>query len=285
MDLPTAITELGKAIQDWENPESAVIQINLIEEIRKTIPRDPGKAAELLQGTIAALGMENPDQQMNLTLVQSMMPEILAGIQPLPEKPASIEIGILMLGEAISRDERDIETFYNILVQPFIEDGSVLEVQLAGLMEVTSAGDDPVAKSHAELAAGWIRNSDKLSQAQVQPLSNSGPIPMELEEPVTSSNVEPLPEEQFLGMIMELSKLMALEKPEQLKELTLLKKIFSMAEGQPLEDFWYSTQLENIINTHIDNQHIFDSVLVARDFWEEQKKKKMSLDSKQTEEC
>ena len=119
MDLPTAITELGKAIQDWENPESAVIQINLIEEIRKTIPRDPGKAAELLQGTIAALGMENPDQQMNLTLVQSMMPEILAGIQPLPEKPASIEIGILMLGEAISRDERDIETFYNILVQPF----------------------------------------------------------------------------------------------------------------------------------------------------------------------
>lgn len=262
MDLSTLLQELGNVLEDRDNPESDIILINLIEEIRRVLPREPDKAADLLTGTLMALGtdQDNRESFMNLTMVHSMVPEILAGLRPLPVRPPNIQIGLLMLGEAISREELSpdtTETFYNILVKPFIDEGEDLSSALNQLVLLTA--EDPMAKCHAELATEWIKNNV--------------PVPMDLTEDTPPSPLNNQ-ESKFFGYLVELSV-----EQNPMKQLVLLKKMFSVVQG-PFSNSWYSEQLGKIMDTiGIDDQAIFDSALIANDFWESQKKK-MSSDTK-----
>lgn len=273
MDLPTLLQELGNALEDRDNPESDIILVNLIDEIRRVLPREPDKAADLLTGTLMALGSDpsNSGSFMNLTLVHSMVPEILAGLQPLPVHPPNLQIGILMLGEAISRDENlDTETFYNILVKPFIdgeadigEAGRVLSDALDILTVMTA--EDQMAKCHLELASEWLKSKVPVPG----PVPGPGPVPMDLTEDIATDSSD-----VFRAYLVGLST-----EQNQMKQLVLLKKMFSIVEG-PTSGAWYSDQLGRIIDQYIDDQAIFNSALTANEFLESEIKKKMLADTK-----
>lgn len=260
MDLPTLLQELGNTLTDRENPDADIALITLIEEIRKILPREPNKASDLLRDTLMALSLEaeGTEKAMNLTLVQSMVPEILAGIQPLPVRPPSVQIGLLMLGEAISREESDVKTFYDILVKPFIEEGALLSTELDNLM--VFAAENPMAKCHAEMAGEWLISNNLLDQASTKPAE-----PMDLSSDSVSNETE------FLRYLLTLST-----STDSVEKNELLETMFNIHKG-PLSRVWYSDQLGKIIDEHIEDQAIFNCVLEANEYLE----KKMLSETKE----
>lgn len=134
--------------------------VNVIERIKKCLPKKIHQASTLLQTTLEELSSElsaESEVQVGLIMCQSMIVDIVADLEQLPPVPSDPNVGLLLFGDFIGsgKSATEVKEFQKYLFGD--TPVPLLLERVTSLLDSDRIKGDSIARFHAELARDYFK--------------------------------------------------------------------------------------------------------------------------------